>query len=154
MQNEGRPQQKNCYRACDETGGLALKEWRKMWRSTCFSAFSDLWVPNEYPLKSWSNIKQGIGEKKLEGENICDPLEMVVEEKGGSNRCSVTELGRRAGDLIWKIRGRGEDLQLACLLPLPDPFHLELKTNTCYTVNYNFVVPVKIFMNLPRYGFS
>lgn len=79
---------------------------------------------------------------------------MVVEEKGGCNRCSVTELGSKPGDLIWRIRGRGEDLHLAYLLPLPDPFYLELKINTCYTVDYNFVVSVKIFMNLPRYGIS
>lgn len=80
------------------------------------SCFSDLWAPNECLLKLWSDIKQGIWEKKLEGENICDPLEMVVAEKGGCNRCSATELGRKLWHLIWRIRGRGEDLQLPASL--------------------------------------
>lgn len=51
------------------------------------------------------------------GEDLCEPLEMGTVGKGGCRRYFATELGVRLGDCIWRSRGKGEDSQLAYLIP-------------------------------------
>lgn len=58
------------------------------------------------------------GKEKL--EEICVIHRGWGQRAGeGHSRCSATELGVKRGELIWKKRGRSEDLQLAYLFPRP-----------------------------------
>lgn len=62
----------------------------------------------------------GGGKGSLEGKILCESLEMGTVGKRGCKRYSAAELGMRMGDCIWRGRGKGEDLQLACLRPWPE----------------------------------
>lgn len=56
-------------------------------------------------------LQVSMGEGRLGGEDLRDPLEVGAVEKGGCSRYFVAELGMSLGDLIWNSRRRGESLQ-------------------------------------------
>jgi hypothetical protein len=55
--------------------------------------------------------------EKFEGGDLCGPLRWVQEGKRGLLFCCRAEV--RSSGFVLEDRGRGEDLQLANLLPCP-----------------------------------
>ena len=127
------PPQEVCYRARDVIWGL---DWRKggevkiCTQPTCLG----LWVPTKCLLElRVLGQSNGWGEGSFfAGKYLCDTLEMG----SGEERIET-------GALIWMSTGRGEDLQLAYLLPWPDwpsqAFWAQLKvTNVAVFGQYMF----------------
>lgn len=74
-----------------------------------------LWTFREYLLELEDGKKQWVGGKRLDGEDLCRPLEMMV---GVGSRWPVAKLGMRLGYYILRSWGRGEGLVLAYMFPL------------------------------------
>lgn len=102
---------------------MVFKEWRicilEIRRSSV--CIHENW--SEWPLGSQQAFGGGIyrlgqgmgGGRKIEREDICDPLEMETGmEKGGCHRCFTEKLGLTLGDWISRIRGRGDLYPPSC----------------------------------------
>lgn len=61
---------------------------------------------------------RGVERRKVEGEGLHDLLGSTRRRRGEDAACGpAAELEMRLGDGTWRKGRRGENLQLACLLP-------------------------------------
>lgn len=105
------PQQKVCYRTGGETQYLYLEEWKERWRSAV-----NLLASLGSIACGFQGVPVGVG-----GWDLATSREKKAwrGRSVGSqrwSRCSVAEWDE-TGLLTWGNRGRGQDLQIAYLLP-------------------------------------